>query len=266
MGRLFEKEYCVLSELVDKPQHPCTFVLGGAKVSDAFLMMDSVLKSGIADYILTGGMVGNIMLLAQGKCIGKGSQQAIQERGYASCVQMAERLLKDHEEKICVPVDLAWEDATGRRDGSLDHIPDSITSMDIGANTTDEYVRRILASKTIFVNGPMGVFEQPNFEYGTKCVWEALGKTEGYTILGGGDSITATEKYHQTEKISYICTGGGALIRFLSGEELPVVAALKGAGAMPPVVEQNYSYSPEPASHPTLTAVDKQLHFLHKDF
>ena len=82
-------------------------------------------------------------------------------------------------------------------------------------------------AKTVFVNGPMGIFEQEPSEYGTKALWQALADTEAFTVLGGGDSITATEKYKLTGRIGYICTGGGALIRFLSGEELPVVKALR---------------------------------------
>ena len=89
------------------------------------------------------------------------------------------------------------------------------------------YQKYIKESATVFVNGPMGVFEKEATEYGTKAVWEALGDTKAYTVVGGGDSITATTKYGKTEKISYICTGGGALIRFLTGEELPVVKALR---------------------------------------
>jgi phosphoglycerate kinase len=84
-----------------------------------------------------------------------------------------------------------------------------------------------MEAKTVFVNGPMGVFEEEPTEKGTKMVWDALGDTEAYTVLGGGDSITATKKYNKTGKVGYICTGGGALIRFLTGEELPVVKALR---------------------------------------
>ena len=84
-----------------------------------------------------------------------------------------------------------------------------------------------MAARTVFVNGPAGVFEQPESELGTRTIWEALAETKAFTVLGGGDSITATEKYKLTDRIGYICTGGGALIRFLSGEELPVVKALR---------------------------------------
>ena len=105
--------------------------------------------------------------------------------------------------------------------------------MDIGQETAALYRETVLAAKTVFVNGPMGVFEQAPSEYGTKALWQALADTEGFTVLGGGDSITATEKYKLTDKIGYICTGGGALIRFLSGEELPVVKALRHGSTLP---------------------------------
>ena len=103
--------------------------------------------------------------------------------------------------------------------------------MDIGGETAKAYREAIMSAKTVFVNGPMGVFEQEASEAGTRAVWQALADTEAHTVLGGGDSITATEKYGLTDKMGYICTGGGALIRFLTGEELPVVKALRyGAG------------------------------------
>jgi phosphoglycerate kinase len=107
--------------------------------------------------------------------------------------------------------------------------------LDIGSRAAKSYADEILAAKTVFVNGPMGVFEKPETELGTKAVWDALGDTAAYTVVGGGDSIAATSKYGKTGEISYICTGGGALIRFLTGEELPVVKALRHAAAAFPI-------------------------------
>jgi phosphoglycerate kinase len=136
-------------------------------------------------------------------------------------------LYEKFSDKIILPLDLAWLEAGERTEGNLGTIPADIAALDIGSRTAELYAEAILNSKTVFVNGPMGVFEEAETELGTKSVWLALGETEGYTVIGGGDSITATTKYGQTEKINYICTGGGALIRFLTGEELPVVKALR---------------------------------------
>lgn len=227
MGRLFEKEYCVISGLMDAPAKPCTFVLGGAKISDAFLMLRTVLSSGAADMILTGGLVANIMLAAKGEQIGEGSLAFIEKSGYSSYIETAKELYAQHGDHIVLPVDGAWTKDGLRQEAAVGSIPRDVALTDIGSQTAVRYQEIIRTSKTVFVNGPMGVFEQCETELGTKAVWDALGDTAAYTVVGGGDSITATTKYGKTEQIDYICTGGGALIRFLTGEELPVVKALR---------------------------------------
>lgn len=227
MGRLFEKEYSVISELMEAPEQPCVFVLGGAKIADAFEMMETVLKKGIADKILTGGLVGNIMLISQGYHIGEGSFSFIEKSGYSNFYENARQLMDAYKDKIILPKDIAYVVNGTRVETTIDQVPEHSCGLDIGTETTRMYMSIIMNSKTVFVNGPMGVFEQPQTELGTASVWDALGDTPAFTVIGGGDSITATSKYNKTEKISYICTGGGALIRFLSGEELPVVKALR---------------------------------------
>ncbi len=227
MGRLFEKEFCVISELIKNPNRPCVFILGGAKISDAFLMMQTVLGNNAADMVLTGGLVANIMLWASGAEIGECSKNFIRKQGYESYVESAGKLIRDFGDKICLPKDLAYSKDGMRRECPINEIPTDEMISDIGAETAGIYKHSILHAKTVFVNGPLGIFEKPESELGTKTVWEALGESNAYTVVGGGDSITATNKYDMAEKISYICTGGGALIRFLTGEELPVVKALR---------------------------------------
>lgn len=227
MGRLFEKEYCTVSALMEEPKRPCVFVLGGAKIADAFQMMKTVLLKGSADKVLTGGLVANIFLSSQGKEIGKGSLDFIMKSNYGQYIDVARELFQQFGEKIVLPEDLAWVEDGSRREAAVGEIPADIGAVDIGGGTAKRYREEILAAKTVFVNGPAGVFEQPASELGTKEIWQALADTGAFTVLGGGDSITATEKYNLTDKIGYICTGGGALIRFLSGEELPVVKALR---------------------------------------
>ncbi|MCI9215051.1 MAG: phosphoglycerate kinase [Oscillospiraceae bacterium] len=231
MGRLFEKEFCTVSQVMEEPVRPCVFVLGGAKISDAFLMMKTVLERGVADKILTGGLVGNIFLTALGKEIGQGSVDFIMKSNYGEYIEKAKELYAQYGEKITLPVDLAWVTDGERHEAALGSVPADIASVDVGGETANIYRESIVNAKTVFVNGPMGVFEQAPSEAGTRAVWQALADTEAHTVLGGGDSITATEKYGLTDKMGYICTGGGALIRFLTGEELPVVKALRhGAG------------------------------------
>ncbi|MEG1191593.1 MAG: phosphoglycerate kinase [Clostridia bacterium] len=229
MGRLFEKEYCVISELMEKPEHPCVFVLGGAKVSDAFLMMESVLKAGAADTVLTGGLVANILLAAKGEQIGRGSRAFIEKAGYADFIEQVKPVLARYPGKIMTPSSLAYVENGVRREAALGALPEDACALDIGEDAAKAYAAVILGAKTVFVNGPMGVFEEPESELGTKIVWDALGESQAYTVVGGGDSVTATNKYQKEDKIGYICTGGGALIRFLTGEDMPVVRALRHA-------------------------------------
>ena len=231
MGRLFEKEYCVISELLASPDKPCVFVLGGSKISDAFLMMETVLSGGAADTVLTGGLVGNILLAAKGEAIGQGSLDFIYKSNYGEFIEKAKTIYARYADKIVLPADLGYVENGVRRECRIGAVPTEICAVDIGSETARQYESIILAAKTVFVNGPMGIFEQPETELGTKTVFEALGNTAGYTVVGGGDSVTAAAKYQVKDKLGYVCTGGGALIRFLTGEELPVVKALRHAAA-----------------------------------
>ena len=231
MGRLFEKEYCVISELMASPAKPCVFVLGGSKISDAFLMMETVLSGGAADTVLTGGLVGNILLAAKGEAIGQGSLDFIYKSNYGEFIEKAKTIYARYADKIVLPADLGYVENGVRRECRIGADPTEICAVDIGSETARQYESIILAAKTVFVNGPMGIFEQPETELGTKTVFEALGNTAGYTVVGGGDSVTAAAKYQVKDKLGYVCTGGGALIRFLTGEELPVVKALRHAAA-----------------------------------
>lgn len=229
MGRLFEEEYCAVSQVMENPKRPCVFVLGGAKISDAFMMMETVLGRGIADKVLTGGLVANILLAAAGEEIGEGSMDFIVKSNYADWIEKAKPLYEKYKDNIVLPCDLAYVENGERKEASVGSIPAHAGLVDIGHKAAEEYQQIILSAKTVCVNGPLGIFEQELTEYGTKMVWDALAKTEGYTLIGGGDSVTATEKYNLKDEMSYICTAGGALIRFLSGEELPVVKALRHA-------------------------------------
>ncbi len=235
MGRLFEREYCVVSGLMERPEHPCAFVLGGSKISDAFMMMETVLSSGAADSVLTGGLVGQILLASQGREIGSGTLGFIQKSGYGEFIEKAKGIYEKYADRIVLPVDLA-QIADGRREeAKVGAVPADFNAMDIGSDTAARYRDIILNARTVFANGPVGVFETEQSEYGTKVLFEAMAETGGYTVVGGGDSVTAAKKYGVTDRLGYICTGGGALIRFLTGEELPVVKALRHAAKAFPV-------------------------------
>lgn len=229
MGRLFEREYCVISELMESPKKPCIFVLGGSKVSDAFMMMEAVLSNKIADTILTGGLVGNILLAAAGARVGQGSLDFISSSNYGDYIEIAKSIYEKYMDQIVLPVDLAYVEDDVRKECLIGEVPEKICAVDIGTRTAKQYATTISQAETVFVNGPMGIFEKHETELGTKTVFESLAACHGFTVVGGGDSVTAAAKYQVKEKIGYVCTGGGALIRFLTGEELPVVKALRRA-------------------------------------
>ncbi len=235
MGRLFEREFRVVSELMERPRRPAVFVLGGAKVADAFQMLGAVLGGGAADTVLTGGLVANILLAAKGEAIGRGSREFIEKSGYGAYIEDAKPLIAQYGGRILLPESLAYLEGGARREAALSDLPEDALALDIGKGAAQGYARVIRDAQTVFANGPMGVFERSETEAGTRIVWEALGNTGAFTVIGGGDSVTAARKFGVAEKLDYVCTGGGALIRFLTGEELPVVRALRhAAAAFPP--------------------------------
>jgi len=226
MGRLLEKEITALNKLLKNPEKPSIFILGGAKIQDAFLMIDSILRNNITDLVLATGLVAQVMLLAKGVSLGKPSEDLIKKKNLEEYIEKAKDILNKYEDRIELPVDLAYVSG-GRKEVEVDKLPVDQVLMDIGSNTIAEYEQIIKDAKTIFFNGPAGVFEKAETELGTKSVLTPVAKSDAFSALGGGDSIAAVNKYNLADDISYISTGGGALVRFLSGEELPVIKALR---------------------------------------
>lgn len=227
MGRLFEKEYEVLSNLINNPKKPSVFVLGGAKIADAFQIMDTILNNNIADTVLTGGLLANILLLSKNIDIGQRSKEFIFNKGFNKFIEDGKIILEKYPERIILPSDLAFVKNKKRKEHNIDCLDNKYIYGDIGKETIKLYQTYILEAQSVFVNGPLGIFEDNNLELGSKEIWAAISESDAFSIVGGGDSIKATKQFNREHDIDYICTGGGALIRFLSGEELPVVKALR---------------------------------------
>ncbi len=228
MGRLFEEEVTALSRVRESPEKPCVFVLGGAKVQDAFLIMSSVLENRVCDTVLTCGLVANIMLLAKGVDIGEASRNLVIERGLGEYIETGKRLLQEFFDYIALPSDVVYVD-NSRREVAVRNFPVDGLITDIGNETVNAYCKLLRGANTIFVNGPAGVFERQESEYGTKSLLGAIAASSAFSVIGGGDSIAALNKYGLEKQFSYVSTAGGGLVRFLSGEELPVIKALKDA-------------------------------------
>ena len=228
-GILYDKEVTALTTVLENPKRPCVFLSGGAKISDAFSMMKKVLAEGSADYVLTAGVTGQVMHLALGKRLGSPSEKFITDRGLEKFVAPARDYLKDYPNKLRIPLDFGIDDDGRRHEVSADELPIESLIIDIGAKTIDEYGKILRKAGTIFVNGPAGIYEQEIGAYGTKELWKIIGEARGYSVIGGGDTVASAARLGDLSKINHVCTGGGALIRFLSGKKLPLVEAMKKA-------------------------------------
>lgn len=228
-GRQLIEEYSALTRVMKSPVKPSVFVLGGAKISDAFGMMKQVLENGTADKILACGITGEIMLMAMGRELGNKKLQFLRERDLLVFAEPAGEYLRDYPGKIEVPSDLAYESGGERKEISVEDLPAEEMYMDIGSRTIERYRRIIAEAGTIFVNGPAGVYENRLFEAGTREIWNAIAQAKGYSVIGGGDTVSAASRFIKLSDINYVCTAGGAMVRFLSGKKLPLIEAMENA-------------------------------------
>ena len=226
-GKLLINEINALSSIIVEPERPCVFLLGGLRVADAFGMMRETLSSKTADYILTGGVTGQIMLMAGGINLGAPSVRFIKDRSLDRFVKDAKEYLTNYPDKLLVPDDLAVDENGIRKEIATGDLPSDSLIVDIGEGTVKRYKKIIEKALTIFVNGPPGIYENDISSMGTKAMWGAVADAPGFSVIGGGDTISSASKFIDTEKIDYICTAGGALIRFLSGVKLPLIEAMK---------------------------------------
>lgn len=226
-GPLFFKEYEALHSVMTSANKPLVFVLGGAKISDAFGMMGKVLKDGVADKIVACGVTGVVMRLAQGIKVGKAYESWLKDRDLLVFVEQAKELLKDYGDKFVLPVDFAYECNGERKEISLEELPNDVAMLlDVGSKSVSIFEEVIQSAGTIFVNGPAGVYENEMFAYGTNKIWKAIAKSSAYSVIGGGDTVTAASKFIDLKDVSYVCTAGGAMVRFLSGKKLPLIEAM----------------------------------------
>ena len=226
-GPLFYREVSALTQVMESPARPSVFVLGGAKISDAFGMMEKVLKDGSADKILACGVTGEIFLLAKGIKLGETKEKFIADRSLDKFIDEADSFLSQYGDKIVLPEDLAYEKEKKRIEISVEQLPCNEMFLDIGQKTIDTFASIIDEAGTVFVNGPAEMFESELFEHGTKEVWRSIAGAKGFSVVGGGDSVSAASRFTDLEKINYVCTAGGAMVRFLSGVKLPLIEAMK---------------------------------------
>lgn len=225
-GFLMQREVETLTGMLDAPKRPFVAILGGSKVSDKIKVIDALMDK--ADVLVIGGGMCFTFLLAQGKSVGA----SLKEEDWVD--RAAEMLAKAEAKgvKLLLPVDVVAADRFAEDANtsvvSVDDIPADAMGLDIGPETEKIYAQAIAEAASVFWNGPMGVFEMKAFESGTKAVALAVAAaTEADTIIGGGDSVAAVNKFNLADQMTFISTGGGASMELVQGEALPGVVALE---------------------------------------
>ena len=226
MFEAMQNEVATLTGMLDEPHRPFVAILGGSKVSDKIKVIDALMDK--CDTLIIGGGMCFTFLLAQGKQVGT----SLKEEDW---VERAAAMLRKAEErgvKLLLPVDVVCADKfaedANTKTVSVDDVPADMMGLDVGPETAKLYAQAISQAATVFWNGPMGVFEMEAFAAGTKAVAEAVAENQqGDTIIGGGDSVAAVNKFDLADRMTFISTGGGASMELVQGEALPGVEALK---------------------------------------
>ncbi len=218
-GYLLEREVEALSRVRDEPERPYVCILGGAKVSDKLGVLEALSKR--ADLIVIGGAMAYTFLLAQGKPVGRSLVEPKQ-------LETARRLLAG-ETEILLPVDHVVAAAPDLASSTTNEIPEDCAAYDIGPLSVDAIRERLVEARTVFWNGPLGLFETEPFDRGTRAVAELIAQSSAFSVVGGGDSLAAIRLAGVGDRISHLSTGGGASLEFLEGRSLPGIEALEVA-------------------------------------
>ncbi len=227
-GLVLQDEVGHLSAVADAPERPLVVVLGGAKVSDKIGLISRFLE--LADTILIGGAMCFPFFRAEGIPTG---DSLVEERGIGLAADLLERARSDSSSaELILPLDIAagdrFDPAAERVELGSNEVPDGLLGLDVGRRTAAGYGDLIARAGTVLWNGPMGAFELPNFAEGTRVVAEAVGSTEAFTVVGGGDSVAALAEFGLTDSVDWVSTGGGASLELLEGVALPGIEALDG--------------------------------------
>ncbi|MFC3908391.1 phosphoglycerate kinase [Legionella dresdenensis] len=224
-GPLLVNELEALQQVLKEPKKPIVAIVGGSKVSTKLTLLKQMV--GMVDYLITGGGIANTFLKAQGFEIGV----SLYEEGLLDDARAILKLAEQNGCRMPLPSDVvvgkAFSESCPAFNKSLANVASDDMIMDIGPETVGRYVDIIDKAHTIIWNGPVGVFEFPQFAYGTRGLAIAIADSDAFSIAGGGDTLAAIDQYNLTQQISYISTGGGAFLECLEGKTLPAVAILE---------------------------------------
>ena len=224
-GPLLVRELEALERVLKAPKKPILAIVGGAKISSKLTLLREMVKK--VDFLIPGGAIANTFLKAEGVLIG----QSLCEESLLEEAREILKLAKAQGCQVFLPVDVvvgkSFSDSCPAYNKSLIHIAEDDMIMDVGPETIRHYLHVIEKAKTIIWNGPVGVFEFPQFAYGTRALAIAIADSQAFSIAGGGDTLAAIDQYDLTGEIAYISTGGGAFLECLEGKTLPAVAMLE---------------------------------------
>lgn len=222
-GKLMAKELEALKQAYYDPRRPSVYVLGGAKAEDKLPIIENILGARKADRVLVGGVVANVFLRASGVDFGEAENRKLEKS--PALLEKARAILSKYKDKIILPADLAVVRDGKRLDISLRQVKGEGV-RDIGKETSSEYAEVIKGAKTVVSSGPLGVFEEKEFDLGSKTVLEAMAGQDAFTVVGGGHMGSYASMLGLDQRLSHVSTAGGAMLTFLAGEELPGVRAL----------------------------------------
>ena len=224
-GRVMQRELQALSKLKN-PKKPAVFVFGGAKADDSICIMEHWLSEGKMDAALTSGVLGELFLLASGQELGK-TLDFLKESKAIEYLPQAKEMLVKYKGKIFFPQDVAVDEDGKRKELPVSSLPSNFSILDIGKKTAGQYSAIIASAKTVLMNGPAGVYERAEFAHGTKTLLRAIEGSGAFSVMGGGHTLSALDKFRiSKKKLGYVSLAGKALIEYLSGEELPGVKIL----------------------------------------
>ena len=218
MGLLLQKEIESLTKVLDKPEKPVAALIGGAKISTKIALIEKLLNK--TEHVMVGGALANTILLAQGKEVGK----SLVEK------ELAESVKDLSSPKLLIPLDVVVakeaKEGAEKQVKAIDQVEADDNILDIGPKTVEAFSKIIKDVKTVIWNGPMGLFEIADFAEGTNKIAQAVVDSSAYSIIGGGETVEAVKKTGNADQVSFISTGGGAMLEFLEGKELPGIKAL----------------------------------------
>ena len=203
------------------------FLFGGAKYSDVIVTIERVLTNKTADKVLLTGLPANAFLKAQGYNLGEKNESALLEEGKPEQFEEIKKVFTTFKDDIYLPVDFAVLENEKRKEIKLNELPSKYNLFDIGEKTIEKFKDILMNAKTVFLSGPCGVFENPLFRKGTEEIFTFVANSKTFSIVGGGHTVAAVEQMNLRNKISHISTGGGSLEKFMMGEKLAVVEALR---------------------------------------